>query len=240
MAQRSDAAELNKLLSGKSTAESLKTVVSLFPEKVLFTTSFGIEDQVITHFISENHLPIEIATLDTGRLFPETYMVFHETLRRYKKKISVYFPDRKAVETMLNEKGPYSFYSSKEDRLECCNIRKIEPLKRALKGNVVWISGIRADQSDFRSYMEWIEYDEEKHLIRFYPLFNWSYEDVRNFVNLNNVPYNGLHDNNYLSIGCEPCTRALLPGENFRSGRWWWETDEIRECGCHLKLQNNQ
>ena len=225
---------LRKLLGGKSIEESLEILASLFPYKILLTTSFGIEDQVITHFIFMNNLPIEIATLDTGRLFPETYEVFNETIKKYQKKIKVYFPDNEAVEPMLTEKGPYSFYLSKENRLECCRLRKVIPLTRALTGKEMWISGIRASQSENRGKMDWLEYDEEKKLFKYYPLFNWSFEEIKNFIKDNNVPYNILHDKNFVSIGCEPCTRAIRPEEDFRSGRWWWETDKLKECGCHI------
>ena len=226
--------ELREFLKGKSTEESLKILVSLFPDKVIFTTSLGIEDQVITHIIFKNDLDIEIATLDTGRLFPETYKVLNETLKNYHRKIKTYFPDHETVESMVTEKGPFSFYYSRENRFECCRIRKVEPLNRALKDKKVWISGIRANQSDNRSKMEWLGYDEDKKLFKYYPLFSWEYEDVRNFIRENNVPYNTLHDRNFVSIGCEPCTRAVKPGDDFRSGRWWWETDGAKECGCHI------
>ena len=227
--------ELNKLLKGKSVVESLRILVSLFPGKVLFTTSFGLEDQAITNFIFRNNLPVEVATLDTGRLFPETYKVFNETIKKYGKKIKVYFPDHEAVESMMTEKGPFSFFYSKENRQECCRLRKVVPLNRALKGRKVWISGIRSDQSDNRGKMDFLEYDDDKKLFKFYPLFNWSFEEVKNLIKDNNVPYNILHDKDFVSIGCEPCTRAVKPGEDFRSGRWWWETDGLKECGCHIK-----
>ena len=150
---------------------SLKTIAEIFRDKVVFTSSFGIEDQAITHMIFDNNLPIEVATLDTGRLFPETYKVFNETYKKYQKQIKVYFPDHEAVEKMVTEKGPFSFYYSKENRLECCSIRKLVPLNRALKGKECWISGIRASQSDNRSQMDWIEYDEDRKLFKFYPVF---------------------------------------------------------------------
>jgi phosphoadenosine phosphosulfate reductase len=227
--------ELSTLLQGKSIEDSLKTLVHLFPEEVVFTTSFGIEDQVITHKIFTENIPIKVVTLDTGRLFPETYKVFSETVLRYNKKIDVYFPDYKDVEKMVTEKGPLSFYDSKEDRLECCRLRKVIPLNRALKGKDVWISGIRAEQSDNRGQMQDLEYDALKGLYKFYPLFNWSFSDVEKFIKAFNVPYNELHDKGFPSIGCEPCTRAVIKGQDFRSGRWWWENDGPKECGCHLK-----
>jgi len=227
--------ELSELLEGRSIEEQLKELASRFENRILFTTSFGIEDQVITHIIFKNNLAIKVATLDTGRLFPQTYDVFSNTIIKYKKKIDTYFPDHDAVEKMVSEKGPFSFFASKENRVECCRLRKVIPLNRALKGIECWISGIRANQSDDRKRMEWLEYDEEKNIIKFYPLFSWSFEDVEKFIKENNVPYNSLHDKGYVSIGCEPCTRAIKPGQDFRAGRWWWESDEPKECGCHVK-----
>lgn len=227
--------ELSSRLNGKSIADSLKELASAYPGKVIFTTSFGIEDQVITHFIFGNEIPIEIVTLDTGRLFPETYTVFAETVLKYRKKINVYFPDREAVEAMMTEKGPFSFYESKENRLECCHMRKVVPLNRALSGKSVWVTGIRADQSGNRSGMSDLEFDSTKKIIKYHPLFNWSLTDVENFIKENDIPYNSLHDKDYLSIGCEPCTRPVLKGQDFRSGRWWWEADSVKECGCHVK-----
>jgi phosphoadenosine phosphosulfate reductase len=226
--------ELKDQLSDKSIEDQLKKLVSLFPGKIVFTTSFGIEDQVISHIIFENDTPVEVVTLDTGRLFPETYKVLNETIKKYRKKINIYFPDHEAVEKMVTEKGPYSFYYSKENRLECCRFRKVVPLNRALKGMKCWISGIRAGQSDNRNQMNWLEYDEDKKLFKFYPLFDWSIEDVTKFVKENYVPYNVLHDRGFVSIGCEPCTRAVKKGEDFRAGRWWWENNSLKECGCHI------
>lgn len=235
MGKKLNTTELKKNLTGKSIKESLKILASLFPDKILLTTSFGIEDQVLTHVVFENNIPIEVITIDTGRLFPETYDVFNRTIKKYQKKIKVYFPDNEAVESMVTEKGPYSFYYSKENRLECCTIRKVLPLNRALTGKEIWISGIRSGQSENRSKMDWLEFDEYRKLFKYYPLYSWSLEEVKNFIKENNVPYNVLHDKNFVSIGCEPCTRAVKPGEDFRSGRWWWENDELKECGCHVR-----
>jgi len=227
--------KLKDQLTGKSVENQLRTLAELFPKEVMFTTSFGIEDQVITHIIFENDIPIEVATLDTGRLFPETHKVFSETILKYKKQIRVYFPDYLSVEKLMTEKGPFSFYESESNRLECCRIRKVDPLKRALIGKKCWISGIRADQSDNRKSMEQLEFDTNKRMFKYYPLFDWSYDDVRKYIEENNVPYNILHDEGFISIGCEPCTRAVKPGEDFRAGRWWWEKDGPKECGCHIK-----
>jgi len=225
--------ELKEQLSDKTAEESLKTAAESFPGKIVFTTSFGIEDQVITHMIFSNVIEIDVVTLDTGRLFPETYKVFNETIKKYGKKIEVIFPDNIRVEKMVTEKGPYSFYYSLENRHECCGIRKTEPLKRALEGRECWIAGIRADQSENRMQMSNPEYDINRNVIKFYPLFNWSLDEVKEYVRTHNIPYNILHDKGYISIGCEPCTRAVKPGEDFRAGRWWWENGTGKECGLH-------
>ena len=227
--------ELSSQLKGLSIVESLRSLVSRFPGEVIFTTSFGIEDQALTHVIFDNNLAIRVATLDTGRLFPETYKVFANTIIKYKKNIDVYFPDHEAVEKMVTEKGPYSFYESKENRLECCRLRKVVPLNRALKGKSVWITGIRAEQSGNRNSMDSLEYDETKKIIKFHPLHDWTIEDVEKYIRENEVPYNSLYDKGYVSIGCEPCTRPIIKGQDFRSGRWWWENDGPKECGCHIK-----
>lgn len=227
--------ELQSLLKNKSPEESLRILSLQFPGKVVFTTSFGIEDQVLTDIIFTTDIPIEIITLDTGRLFPETYKVFADTLKKYGKEIKVFFPDNESVEKMVTEKGPYSFYESPFNRAECCRIRKVIPLSRALKGKKCWISGIRAEQSENRSHMEQLEYDFNKQLFKFYPLFDLTFNDVKDYISINNVPYNSLHDNGFVSIGCEPCTRAVKKGEDFRAGRWWWENAGTKECGCHIK-----
>jgi phosphoadenosine phosphosulfate reductase len=227
--------ELSDQLWGKTIEERLEILVSLFRGRIIFTTSFGIEDQVITHKIFSNNLPVKVVTLDTGRLFPETYEVFTQTIKKYNKNINVYFPEYETIEKMTTENGPFSFYESKEKRQECCRLRKVVPLNRALTGMECWISGIRASQSDNRSQMKDLEYDEAKKLYRFHPLFDWSLEDVENYIKEKNIPYNSLHDKGFISIGCEPCTRAVIKGQDFRSGRWWWENDEPKECGCHVK-----
>lgn len=235
MSEEMNIRELKPLIAGRSIQESLKILNTLFPGTAVFTTSFGIEDQVITHYIFDNNIPVEVSTLDTGRLFPETYRVFNETIKKYGKKIRVWFPDYADVEKMVTEKGPYSFYYSKANRHECCRLRKVVPLNRALEGKNLWITGIRADQSENRAKMEWLEYDEERQMFKFHPLYDWSYEDVKKYVTDHNIPYNSLHDKGFVSIGCEPCTRAVKPGEDFRAGRWWWEHGNEKECGVHSK-----
>ena len=226
--------ELSKIISGKTAEDGLKELSMLFPGQGVFTTSFGLEDQVITHMIFAGNLDIEVITLDTGRLFPETYKTFNETVKKYRKQIRVFFPDNSETERMVTEKGPYSFYYSTDNRHECCRIRKVEPLNRALREMKCWVTGIRAEQSENRHNMEVIEYDENKALFKYHPLFGWSLDEVKSFIRENSVPYNSLHDKGFVSIGCEPCTRAVKEGENFRAGRWWWENGSQKECGLHM------
>jgi phosphoadenosine phosphosulfate reductase len=205
-----------------------------FKGKVVFSTSFGQEDQVITALIGKNNLPITIFTLDTGRLFQETYDVFHKTLKKYQIDIKTYFPETSAVEELLNQKGPNSFYESVENRKECCFIRKVAPLTKALKGNSIWITGLRAEQSENRNDLDLFEYDEKFDIIKFNPLLKWTLEEVQKYLDDNNVPQNALHKQGFVSIGCAPCTRAIVPGEDIRAGRWWWESSH-KECGLHQK-----
>lgn len=229
----SRAGKIAELITGKNEVEALKVLAAHAPGKVVFSTSLGYEDQVITHLIYTNHLPIKIFTLDTGRLFKETQDTLNATNSFYGKQIEVYTPKQEAVDHLVSEKGLFSFYDSVDNRKECCLIRKVEPLKRALAGNEIWITGIRAEQSENRKDMPAVEWDEQNQLLKFHPLLHWSFEEVKNFVNLHKIPFNELHNRNYVSIGCEPCTRAIKPGEDFRAGRWWWENNSAKECGLH-------
>ena len=227
--------------AGFSIEETLSFLANEYDGKVVFSTSFGQEDQVITALIAENDLPITIFTLDTGRLFQETYDVFHKTLKKYKKEIKVYFPEAASVEKLLESKGPNSFYESVESRKECCFIRKVAPLTKALKGNAVWITGLRAEQSENRNNLDLFEYDSNFEIIKFNPLLRWTLEEVQKYIDDNNVPQNALHKKGFLSIGCAPCTRAISEGEDIRAGRWWWESSH-KECGLHgssTKPNNN-
>jgi len=212
---------------------ALAWLADAFKGEIVFSTSFGWEDQVITHMIFSMNLPIKVFTLETGRLFPETFYVWNRTMEIYGKPIHAYYPNNEALEKMVNAKGPSSFYESVDNRKECCGIRKIEPLKRALKGNKVWITGIRAEQSPNREDMHHIEWDEGNQLVKFHPIFDWSLDEVKTYIKNNNIPYNTLHDRGFPSIGCQPCTRAVQPGEDFRAGRWWWEDQSKKECGLH-------
>ncbi len=217
-----------------SIEETLAFLANEFKDKVVFSTSFGQEDQVITALIGKNNLPITIFTLDTGRLFQETYDVFHKTLKKYQIDIKTYFPETSAVEELLNKKGPNSFYESVENRKECCFIRKVAPLTKALKGNSIWITGLRAEQSENRNDLDLFEYDEKFDIIKFNPLLKWTLEEIQKYIDDNNVPQNALHKQGFVSIGCAPCTRAIVPGEDIRAGSWWWESSH-KECGLHQK-----
>ncbi len=220
-------------IKGLGIVDSLKYIADLYPGKVIFSTSFGWEDQVISHIIFKNDLPIKVFTLETGRLFPETYYVWNRTLEMYGKQIHAYYPNTQAVENMISTKGPSSFYESVENRKECCGIRKVEPLKRALAGNSVWITGIRADQSMNREHMDNVEWDESNQILKYHPIFDWTLDQVKDYIKENYIPYNPLHDKGFPSIGCAPCTRAVREGEDFRAGRWWWEDQSKKECGLH-------
>ena len=226
---------ITEQLNNKSIVEQLKFLAEKFAGKIVFSTSFGLEDQLITHFIFSNNIPIEVFTLDTGRVFEETYKTLSKTETHYNKKIKIYFPDHHKVEKMVNEKGIYSMYESIENRKECCAIRKVEPLERALKDNECWLTGRRSQQSEFRTNLQLLEYDEGFKLFKYNPLYDWSLKEVKNEIKKNNTPYNILHDKGFISIGCSPCTRALKVGQNFREGRWWWEKNTGKECGIHVK-----
>lgn len=211
----------------------LQEVCSEYTSGIVFSTSLSMEDQIITHHIFSNNLPISVFTLDTGRLFPETYKVLENTRNRYKKPIQVFFPNHSKVEELVNHKGMFSFYESPEDRKTCCHIRKVEPLNRALKGANVWITGLRAEHSESRSGLSVFEEDTTRQLVKVNPLLDWTTEDITSEIKQHSIPYNPLHDKGFISIGCQPCTRAVKAGDDFRSGRWWWEDKSKKECGLH-------
>lgn len=230
-----DINEISKLIENKDIVEKLNLLSKQFSGKIVFSSSFQFEDQLITDLIFRNNIEIDVFTLDTGRHFEETYKTHQKTIEKYQKNIIVYFPKYEAVEELVRKKGLYSFYESKEKRIECCNIRKVELLERALKGVECWITGLRKEQSQNRQQIEEIEFDEKLRIIKFNPLINWSFEQVKEYVTKNNVPYNVLQDKGFLSVGCEPCTRAIKEGEDIRAGRWWWENNSSKECGLHKK-----
>ena len=202
--------------------------------RIVFTTSFGIEDQLIAHHIFTERLAIDVVTLDTGRLFPATYKLWQETEERYGVRIRAFYPEAQAVSEMVTDAGINGFYYSKEARVACCGVRKVEPLGRALAGAAVWVTGLRADQSGQRSLVALQSFDEERGLAKLSPLYDWTRADVAAACEALGVPVNALHAQGFISIGCEPCTRAIRPGEPERAGRWWWESDEAKECGLHV------
>ena len=204
-------------------------------KKACFSTSLGAEDMVITDIIAKNNLPITVFTLDTGRLNEETYQLMQQTKDHYSMDLKVYSPAADDLEAYLNELGPNAFYQSVENRKRCCNVRKLVPLKRALEGQEVWITGLRAQQSVTRTDMQVFEWDDHFKIQKCNPLIDWSEKEVWDYIKTNEVPYNTLHDNGYPSIGCQPCTRAITVGEDLRAGRWWWESPESKECGLHAK-----
>lgn len=226
--------ELENELKGKEIAKQLQFITERFPGEVIFSTSFGLEDQAITHFIASNNLPIKIFTLDTGRMFTETYTTWSSTVEKYPITISAFYPEAQSLQEFISAKGPNSFYETVDNRKQCCFIRKVEPLQRALKRYKIWITGIRAEQSNNRQGMPMVEWDEVNQIIKIHPLLSWTWGQVKQYVSRNNVPYNPLHDKGFVSIGCAPCTRATKPGEDFRAGRWWWEDASKKECGLHI------
>ena len=215
-------------------AERLAILRRQVPGRIVFTTSFGIEDQAIAHLILTAGLDIDIVTLDTGRLFPSTYKLWAETEERYGARIRSYHPDQAALQAHVADAGINGFYHSVEARKGCCTVRKVQPLGRALEGAAAWVTGLRADQSGHRAAVDLAAWDSERDLLKVAPLFDWSRAQVAEYCAAEGVPVNPLHARGFVSIGCEPCTRAIAPGEPERSGRWWWEAAGARECGLHL------
>lgn len=227
--------EANKKLEKSSAEEVLKWAIERFLPKIAFASSFGAEDCVVIDMIAKINPKTKIFTLDTGRLAEETYDVMERIREKYKIPIEVYFPDRKAVEELERKEGFYSFRKSIEARKYCCGIRKIEPLRRALSELDAWITGLRREQAVTRADIGKVEIDAANNLAKINPLADWKESEVWDYIKKYNVPYNALHDKNYPSIGCAPCTRAIKAGEDVRGGRWWWELPEQKECGLHLK-----
>ncbi|MDM5272761.1 phosphoadenylyl-sulfate reductase [Sulfurovum sp. zt1-1] len=226
---------LNNKFKNVKPEEALEFFLNKYGQKIALSSSFGVEDQVLTDMMLKIDKRANIFTLDTGRLPYETYSVMDETNLKYGIKVSVYFPDREDVEALYRTQGINGFYESIENRQRCCFVRKIAPLKRALDGLDIWVTGLRSNQSVTRKDMQLFEMDETNNVIKFNPLLNWSETDVWDYIHKNKVPYNKLHDQGFPSIGCAPCTRAVKEGEDIRSGRWWWENPEHKECGLHIK-----
>ncbi|TLT00235.1 phosphoadenylyl-sulfate reductase [Aliarcobacter cibarius] len=222
-----------KILS-LNTTDLIKYILENY-KNVALSSSLGVEDQVLTDIIFKVNKNSRVFTLDTGRLHSETYKVMDETNLKYGVKLEVFFPKFDDVEKLYITQGVNGHFESIDNRKNCCNIRKIEPLKRALKNVDIWITGLRASQSITRTNLPVIEWDENFKVIKLNPLINWNEDDVWEYIRANKVPYNKLHDQGYPSIGCEPCTRAIKAGEDIRAGRWWWEDPEHKECGLHKK-----
>lgn len=225
-------------LAGHTTIEILRYFLQEYDGKIVLSSSMAAEDQVLTDMVCKINPATEIFTLDTGRLPQETYDVIEKTNEKYGIKINIMFPDFRLIEEMLLETGPNAFYHSLENRKYCCQLRKIEPLKRALEGSQAWICGLRKEQSVTREGLEPVQWDRQFEIIKVSPLLDWTTEQIWDYIKENDVPYNALHDKGYPSIGCAPCTRAVEVGQDIRAGRWWWENPEHKECGLHLKNSN--
>jgi phosphoadenosine phosphosulfate reductase len=231
---------LNDQFEGKSPEEILSYFLKEYKGKIALSSSLSIEDQVLTDLVAKIDKQTRIFTLDTGRLFPETYSLIDSTNKKYGINIEVFFPDHNRVEEMVKTNGINLFYDSIDKRKQCCQVRKLEPLKRAFEGLEVWICGLRQEQSVTRLGVKEVEWDEANGIIKINPLVRWLEKDVWDYIKTNNVPYNELHDKGFPSIGCQPCTRAIKPGEDLRAGRWWWEEPEHKECGLHNRPVKQQ
>jgi phosphoadenosine phosphosulfate reductase len=225
--------KFERLIDNANPVQTLSVIAEAWPRQVVLSTSFSAEDQVITHMVIDHHIPIDLFTLDTGRLFPETYSTWTATLEKYGVPITAYYPDAQALQQFVAANGPNAFYESVDLRKNCCHIRKVEPLQRALRHRKVWITGIRAAHSPNRQDMPQIEWDAAHEVFKFHPLLHWTTEQVTAYIQEHHIPSNPLHQKGFVSIGCAPCTRAIKPGEDFRAGRWWWEDADKKECGLH-------
>lgn len=225
--------QLQQEIKDRSIEETIGLLTAAWPGAVTFSTSFSNEDQVITDLIQQHQLPVSLFTLDTGRLFPETYSTWSRTLEFYQTSIKPYYPEAETLSDFVAANGPNAFYESVELRTSCCAIRKVVPLRKALQGNAIWITGLRAEHSPARKDLELLEWDASNQLIKYHPLLHWTTEEVKQYIYQKGIPYNPLHDKGFVSIGCAPCTRAIQAGEDFRAGRWWWEDSTKKECGLH-------
>ncbi len=212
---------------------ALDLLLERFPGAITFSTSFSFEDQIITHMIADRD--IALFTLDTGRLFQQTYNTWNATREWIGKNIQAYFPDAELLQQFVSTQGPDAFYQSVENRKKCCYIRKVIPLQNALAGKAVWITGLRAEHSPERQDLSVLEWDNNNRIIKYNPLLHWDNQQVRAYIRQHRIPYNVLHDQGYVSIGCAPCTRAIKEHEDFRAGRWWWENNSKKECGLHTR-----
>lgn len=228
-------AKWNEELKEKSAVGVIGFFLQHFGEKIVLSTSLGLEDQVLTEMVLRQNHDVNVFTLDTGRLFPETYDLIARTNKYFGIRMKTYFPEPAKVEEMVANHGINLFYDSVENRKMCCGIRKVAQLPRAFEGVDAWICGLRKDQSVSRFFNSLVEWDANNGLVKINPLISWSEKDVWAYIKNHNIPYNLLHDSGFPSIGCEPCTRAIEPGEDIRSGRWWWENELHKECGLHKR-----
>ena len=226
--------ELNNRFADSDVVEILKFFLDQYNGRIAFASSYSIEDQVITHLLASIDKNVKIFTLDTGRLPEETYKLIGTTNEHYDIKVKIYFPEFNSVEKMVQAKGVNLFYDSVENRKECCHVRKLEPLKRALSSEEVWIAGLRREQSVTREGVNLVEFDKRHGIIKINPLYNWTEDQVWEFIKLHNIPVSSLYKKGFTSIGCAPCTRAVTAGESVREGRWWWENPDTKECGLHV------
>lgn len=230
-----DIEQLNIQLTNTEPQKVLKHFLNHYGDKIALSSSLSLEDQVLTDMIVKIDRNARIFTLDTGRLFPETYQLIDKTNLKYNIKIEVFFPEHEQVEKMVNHEGMNLFYESFEKRRKCCHVRKLQPLVRAFETLDAWICGLRNEQSITRQNLQMIQWDEINNILKINPLIHWTENQIWDYIKANHVPYNKLHDKGFPSIGCEPCTRAVKPGEDIRAGRWWWESPEHKECGLHKK-----
>lgn len=228
--------DFNETLAGQSAEVILGWVADQFGRSAVFACSFGAEDVALIDLIARNRFPISVFALDTGRLHEETYEVADRIRQRYDLDIRVFTPDGTAVEDLTTKRGFHSFYESIEARKECCGIRKVDPLARALYGKPAWVTGLRREQAVTRRNLPILERDDTHGgILKINPLADWTEAELWAYIKAHDVPYNALHDQGFPSIGCAPCTRAVQPGEDIRAGRWWWENPEHKECGLHTR-----
>lgn len=231
---------LSETLAGLDTLEGrISAIRAAIPGRIVFSTSLGIEDQVLLHAIAKSGADIELLTLDTGRHFPETLETIRESELRYRRRIHVVTPDKDDVDALVARDGVFGFRNAIENRIACCDVRKVRPLNRALKGAQGWITGMRRGQSEGREETPFATADDARGLVKTNPLADWSLARIEAFVKDHDVPVNPLHARGYPSIGCQPCTRAIEPGEDIRAGRWWWENADGKECGLHNRPKSN-
>ncbi|MCX6130289.1 MAG: phosphoadenylyl-sulfate reductase [Proteobacteria bacterium] len=228
--------DYNRTYATRSTTELLPLLLESFYPELSFACSFGPEDLVLLHMLMQYEKRPEIFVLDTGRLPPETYDLIERLRLRYKVTIAFYLPDTLKLQSFTSTEGPNAFYTSAELRKQCCTIRKLEPLARALLNKKAWLTGLRREQSALRSEVNVFELDAQRRF-KISPLLTWSKAEIWAYIKTHDIPYNTLHDRGYSSIGCAPCTRAIEAGEEDRAGRWWWEAQSFKECGLHLKNQ---